>query len=154
MSNLLADAKQVVDEGWIAAPLADARIAMIDPLDVGAAVAAAVRGGHDGTTLVLTGAEALTYEDVARALAAVSGRDVRYVAASEEEARQGMLDAGVPEAVAAMLLEVFRELRNGVAAGVTEDFSALTGRPPRTLDAFLAEHAALFRRRAPALGRP
>ena len=44
-------------------PRATARIAMIDPRDVGAAAAAVLTtAGHDGRTYVLTGPEAITYD--------------------------------------------------------------------------------------------
>jgi uncharacterized protein YbjT (DUF2867 family) len=39
MSNLLAEAQQIAAEGYICAPVGGARIAMIDPRDVGAAAA-------------------------------------------------------------------------------------------------------------------
>ena len=56
MSNVLAAAEPVAREGRLYAPAGDARIAMIDPRDVGAAAAAVLTTpGHDGRTYVLTG---------------------------------------------------------------------------------------------------
>jgi uncharacterized protein YbjT (DUF2867 family)/predicted ester cyclase len=43
------------------APPAGARVALVDPRDVGAAAAAAVAGGHDGGEYVLTGPEAIDF---------------------------------------------------------------------------------------------
>src|SRR5919108_6216816 len=55
MSNLLAAAEQVANEGRLYAPAGGAKIAMIDPRDVGAAAAAVLTGdGHDGRTYALT----------------------------------------------------------------------------------------------------
>jgi uncharacterized protein YbjT (DUF2867 family)/predicted ester cyclase len=42
-------------------PPAGARVAVVDPADVGAAVAAALHGGHDGGTYTLTGPEAIDF---------------------------------------------------------------------------------------------
>ena len=50
MSNLLAAASAVAAEGRLYAPAGQARIAMIDPRDVGAAAAAVLcRPGHGGS---------------------------------------------------------------------------------------------------------
>jgi uncharacterized protein YbjT (DUF2867 family)/predicted ester cyclase len=43
------------------APPAGARVAVVDPADVGAAAAAALAGGHDGREYVLTGPEAIDF---------------------------------------------------------------------------------------------
>src|SRR4051794_6446950 len=62
MSNLLASAAQVGAWSKLYGPAGDARIAMIDPRDVGEAAAAVLCGaGDDGETHVLTGPAALTY---------------------------------------------------------------------------------------------
>ena len=51
MSNLLAAAEQVANEGRLYAPAGEARIAMIDSRDVGAVAAAVLTGtGEDGQT--------------------------------------------------------------------------------------------------------
>ncbi len=42
-------------------------------------------------------------------------------------------------------MEFTTALRDGYAAAVTNTVQAVTGRPPRTFDAFAREHAALFR---------
>src|SRR5919204_1354180 len=62
MSNLLAAASRVAAEGRLYAPAGEARIAMIDPRDVGAAAAAGLSSpGHEGATYLLTGPRAITY---------------------------------------------------------------------------------------------
>src|SRR5919109_47442 len=66
MSNLLAAAEQVANEGRLSAPAGQARVAMIDPRDVGAAAAAVLTGvGEDGQTHVITGPEAITWDQIA-----------------------------------------------------------------------------------------
>ena len=66
MSNLLAAAESVALDGKLCAPAGNARIAMIDPRDVGAAAAAVLTSeGHDGRSYALTGPEAVTYTQVA-----------------------------------------------------------------------------------------
>ncbi len=154
MSNLLAAAEQVAREGRLYAPAGEARIAMIDPRDVGAAAAAVLTGaGEDERTYVLTGPQAITYADVAAALSAATGRDVEFVDVPDEAAKQGLLAAGMPEFVAEQLLAVFAQLRQGVASQVTDGVEALTGAQPRSFADYARDHAHLFGPSAVAAGR-
>ena len=145
MSNVLAGADQVAGEGRLYAPAGAARIAMIDPRDVGAAAAAVLTtADHDGRTLVLTGPAAITYADVARDLAAATGRDVSFVDVSDESARQQLVVSGLPDAMAGEIVKLFGMLRQGAAERVTETVESLTGRRPRDFAAFARDHAGLF----------
>ncbi|GAA4031948.1 SDR family oxidoreductase [Streptomyces plumbiresistens] len=68
MSNILGSAATIRQVGRFFLPAGDARIAMVDPRDVATAAAAVlVTAEHDGSTHVLTGPEAITYTEVARA---------------------------------------------------------------------------------------
>jgi uncharacterized protein YbjT (DUF2867 family) len=154
MSNLLAAAEQIASEGRLYAPAGQARIAMIDPRDVGAVAAAVLTGaGDDKQTYVLTGPQAIGYAEVAAALSAATGRDVEFVDVPDEGAKQGLLAAGMPEFVAEQLLAVFAQLRQGVAGQVTDTVEALTGARPRSFADFARDHAHLFTPAAVASGR-
>lgn len=106
---------------------------MIDPRDVGAAAAAVVTGAdHAGRTLVLTGPEAIGYEQVATELAAATGRPVEFVDVPDEGARQALLAAGMPEFVAQQLVSIFGMLRQDPRAGARSGPGARRGvDPPR-----------------------
>ena len=89
MSNLLAAASRVAAEGRLYAPAGQARIAMIDPRDVGAAAAAVLcspghgaSAGHEGQTYLLTGPRAITYDEVAAGLAAQVSPDIETLTGS------------------------------------------------------------------------
>jgi uncharacterized protein YbjT (DUF2867 family) len=144
MTNLLAAAEQV-RQGSLVAPAGSARVAMIDPVDVGAVAAAVLTdGGQDGETLVLTGPEAVTWAQLAGILTAVTGRSVEFVDVPPEAARRGMIESGLPEFVADQLLAIFAMLREGAAETVTGTVEELTGRPSRTFENFARDHAAAF----------
>ena len=154
MSNVVAGAAQVARESRLYAPAGDARIAMIDPRDVGAAAAAALTtGGHEGRTYVLTGPEAITYAQVAAELSAATGREVDFIHLPDEDARQGMVQAGTPDAIAEQVVNVFKMLRQGMAEQVTRTVEYLTGRPPRDFASFARHHAPLFAPAAVGAGR-
>jgi uncharacterized protein YbjT (DUF2867 family) len=145
MSNLLAAAEQVASEGRLYAPAGEARVAMIDPRDVGAAAAAALTGaGEDGQTYVITGPEAITWGQIAAELSIAISREVEFVDVPDEGARQGLIGAGLPEFVAEQLIMIFGQLRQGVAEQVTDGVYALTGSRPRSFAEFARDHAHMF----------
>ncbi len=151
MSNLLAAADGVAQTGRLFAPAGQARIAMIDPRDIGDAVAAVMDAeGHEGRTYVLTGPDAITYARVATELTAATGADVQFVDLSDEDALRGMVEAGLPAVVAQQIVNIFASARAGVAEQVTPTVASLTGRAPRGIACFARAHAPAF---APATGR-
>ncbi len=144
MSNLLAAAGQVA-AGQLYAPAGEARIAMIDPRDVGAAVAAVLAGdGHAGRTYVLTGPEAIGYAEVAAELSAATGLPVEFVDVPDEQAREAMSAAGLPDFLAEGIVGVLAMARQGVAERVTSTVESLTGCRPHSFAAWARDHAVLF----------
>src|ERR1700690_3843484 len=77
----------IISKGALILPMEDARIASIDVGDV-AEVAATVltNSGHEGKIYPITGPEALTMADVAKKLSISTGRSIRYVKVTPEEA--------------------------------------------------------------------
>jgi uncharacterized protein YbjT (DUF2867 family) len=122
----------------------DARISMVDTRDV-AAVAAVVltEDGHAGAHYDVTGPEALSYEDVAAKLSAALGRAVTYADAPDDAVRDGLLGYGLDAWFVDALVGLYQDYRrsgtDGYASAVTDTVERLTGSPPRTLDALLAE---------------
>lgn len=146
MTNLLGSAEQVRHAGSLFAPAGGAFVAMIDPRDVAAAAAVALtEDGHYEEAYVLTGPEVITFERVAEELSAATGRRVQFVAVPDEEARQSMVEQGVPEFAAAQIVAVFGFLRRGDQDRTTDDVRALTGRDPSSLARFACGHAGIFR---------
>ena len=138
MSNLLAAASAVAAEGRLYAPAGQARIAMIDPRDVGAAAAAVLcspgRGasaGHEGQTYLLTGPRAITYDEVAAGLSAATRSRVEFTDIPGDAAYQAMIGDGMPGFVAEQIVAMFARLRQGAAAQVSPDVETLTGSAPR-----------------------
>ena len=145
MSNVLAAAGQVAHEGRLFAPAGEARIAMIDPRDVGDAAACLLTTPVEvHGAFVLTGPAAITYAEVAAELSAATGRDVEFVNVSDDDARAGLVQAGLPDFVAEQIVAIFAQARQGVNGEVTGTVESLTGRPPRGFGAFARDHADLF----------
>ncbi|HEU4424346.1 MAG TPA: SDR family oxidoreductase [Pilimelia sp.] len=145
MSNLFESAGTIRQTGQIFVPAGEAKIAMIDPRDVAAAVAVTLLDdGHDGRAYVLTGPEAITYAEVAAHLSEATGRPVIFVDVPDEAARAGLLESGAPDWFADTFVVLFGELRRGWAAQTTGDVRMLTGREPRGFADFARDHRAMF----------
>ncbi len=89
-SNTYAWAAPIREHGVAAAPFADVALPFVDPVDIAAVAAVALQGGHEGRTYELTGPEALTPRERAKALSSALGREIRFVEQSAEEARAQM----------------------------------------------------------------
>jgi uncharacterized protein YbjT (DUF2867 family) len=116
----------------------DGRVGFVDAGDI-ATVAVRVLAdevSHD-TAHLITGPEALSYDDVALVLSGIQGREVRHVHATMEEAVRHMMAAGIPEAYARLLAALEDRIRRGDEARVTDTVRRVTGRAPRTLREFL-----------------
>ncbi|MCU0495307.1 MAG: SDR family oxidoreductase [Chloroflexaceae bacterium] len=145
MTNLLMNAGMVAETGQFFAPAGDGRVAMIHPADVAAAAAALLSGGgHVGRTYEITGGNAITFADVARALAAVMGRSVTYVNVPPEAAPAAFQGSGLPEWLVTQLLGVFALIRQGAYAEASESVQMLTGQQPRTIGDFARDYAVAF----------
>ena len=166
MSNVLAAASAVAAEGRLYAPAGQARIAMIDPRDVGAAAAAVLcspghggspghgaSAGHEGQTYLLTGPRAITYDEVAAGLSAATGSRVEFTDIPGDVAYQAMIGDGMPGFVAEQIIAMFARLRQGMATQVSPDVEALTGSAPRDFACFATDHARLFAPAAAAARR-
>jgi uncharacterized protein YbjT (DUF2867 family) len=145
MSNVLASAATVRAEGCIYGAFGDGRLAMVHPADIGESAAAALtEAGHAGRTIVLTGAEAVTFAEIAERLAAVLDRPVAYVDVPPEGMLGALAGAGLPDWLAGGIVEIQLQARAGIGETTTDEVARLTGHPPRGLDEYLRENAAAF----------
>ena len=144
MSNSLVWADSVRRDGIVREPFAYARSALVHEGDIGAVAAAVlVRGGHGGRAYTLTGPESLSVPEQVAVIGAATGREIRYVEQTEDEARREMLAAGRPAEVANVVLGWKRDMP---AAGYTvvQDVAEVLGRPARSFASWARERACSF----------
>lgn len=146
MQNLLMSAPAICETGRLASATGDARISHVDARDVAAVAAeiAAAPAAHVGKTYWPTGPQALSAADMADALTAALGRPIATDAITIEQLRAGMLQAGLPEALADDNAKAVGLMADGDSDYLTDDVATILGRPPRTLAQFLADHRAAF----------
>jgi uncharacterized protein YbjT (DUF2867 family) len=146
MQNLLGSAGAIAAEGVLYGTSGEGRIGTVDTRDV-AAVARTVltEPGHAGKTYLLTGPEALSYGDMAASLAAVLGREVRYVDVPPDRYEQTLLGFGLPEPLAADLRVLYDEIfRSGGGDLATTHVEDVTRRLPRSFEEFVRDHREAF----------
>jgi uncharacterized protein YbjT (DUF2867 family) len=129
-------------DGVIPVPAGEAASAFIDAGDIAASAAAALTDDStNGQAYVLTGPESLTYAEAAEVLSAAAGRTIRYLPIDDETFVAAMVGVGLPADYAGFLDALFQAVRAGAAAQTTDGVERLTGRAPRTLADYAAEHA-------------
>ena len=79
-----------------------------------------------------------------RILSNVIGRKLEYVPITDEAARKGMEQAGLPAFLIDALLPFASFIRDGKAAKVHHTVEEVTGRPPFTFGDWARENAAAF----------
>ena len=149
MQNYLDYADAIRSQGVLAAPAGEGRHADVDARDIGEVAARVLmENGHEGRAYELTGPEAHGYADVARKIATLTGREVRFVDQSPDEGFRSLVAAGESEWSARAWVELLAWFQRGVGtrngSAVALGVEEVLDRPPRTLDAFLRENVRAF----------
>ncbi|MFH9554632.1 NmrA family NAD(P)-binding protein [Streptomyces sp. NPDC017435] len=132
-----AHAVSIREEGAIWTAARSGRVGFVDVEDIAAVAVHALTDEHaPNTDLVLTGPEALSYDDIATTITQVTGRPVNHHSLSYEQMRD-RLAAHVPLQFASMLAGMDRAIAEGAEDRITDTVQRLTGRPARRFRAFL-----------------
>jgi uncharacterized protein YbjT (DUF2867 family) len=146
MQNTLATARTVASEGKIYQPFKDGKLGMIDARDIGEVAAKVLtEEGHEGKVYTLTGPAAISLYEVAEALSEVLGKEVRYVNIPLEDAKRAMLNMGLSEWRADVLIEYAKAHSEGYSNFTTEDVEQLTGHPATSYKEFATDFERVFR---------
>lgn len=144
MSNALRWRDKLRDGDVLRLPFAGVRIACVDPFDI-AAVAreALVDDRHAGEIYVPTGPDSMLPAEQVAILGEALGRKLAFEAQPDDEARREMLETTPPEYVDAFF--DFYVAGSLDESEVTPTVEQVTGRPPRTFQAWARTHASEFR---------
>jgi hypothetical protein len=97
---------------------------------------------------VITGAEALNYDQAAAIIGAARGRPVRHIRLNGEQLTDRFRAIGLPHNYAAMLAGLDRAIAAGAEARTTATVARVTGREPQSLAVFAARSARVWRTNA------
>lgn len=145
MQNELGQAQSVLREAAFHAPDIG-HVSMIDARDVGAVAAHVLtEPGHEHRAYTLTGPARITYREVAQTYSRILDRTIRWEEVSLAQARESMLEGGLPEVLATGFTDIQARYRQGgVTAEISPDAERLLGRPPRSFEQFVRDHQELF----------
>lgn len=134
-SNLYADLLPLLfdEQGVIRGPAGDGRLAPVARRDVVAAGVAALLDPALTGVYELTGPDAVTLDEAAELVSAVTGRDVRYQRETVEEAHASRAHYGAAPFEVEAWISTYTAIAAGEMDGVTDDVQRLTGRPPTPL---------------------
>ena len=123
-------------QGVFYSTVGEGRVALVDETDVAEVAAVALtEDGHEGKKYVLTGPKAVSYPEIAEALANQLGKSVKYIDIDPAQAKQAMIGAGMPDWVADFVNDLRDFEKKGEASGPTQDIQHILQRAPRTLEA-------------------
>lgn len=143
-SNAFQWAESVRTQRTMATPFADVALPTVDPDDIAAVAAAALRDpAHTGQIYTLTGPAAISPREQAEVIAQVIGEPVQYVELTRDEARTRMLSympAPVVEATLGAL-----GTPSVAEQEVSPDVAKVLGRQPHTFAEWLQRNVTAFR---------
>lgn len=143
-SNSLQWADMVRTQRVVAAPFGDVGLPAVDPVDIAAVAAVALREpGHGGNVYTLTGPASISPSQQTAVIADALGEPVRFVELSRAEARSQMLGY-MPEPVVEATLGVLGA-PSAAEQQVSPDAERILGRPPRTFADWVARNITAFK---------
>jgi uncharacterized protein YbjT (DUF2867 family) len=146
MSNALFWAPLIKAKGIVRTCTGEGKIPFIHPDDIAAvATEALTTGKYQGEALPISGPEALSYGEMAAKIGTAAGRTVRFHAISEEEERQEMAGWGESAEMIDAHISIYRAIREGRLATVSDTVARVLGRNPVTFDQWAQDHADAFR---------
>src|SRR5215831_6720214 len=146
MSNLLAWARSIKTEGVVRTSTGEGRRAFIHSDDIATvALEALTTRAYYGKSLAITGPEALTFAEVTSKIAAAICRPLTFHPISDEEARERYSRVSGSAEETEAHVSLWRAIREGRLATVTNNVESILGRKPIALDQWLIENAEAFR---------
>ena len=132
--NYGADLARAAETGVLAAGVGEGRVASASRKDFAEAVAAVLlEDGHIGQAYELAGDVAWNYDDLAAAMAEVTGRPVEYRALTAEEQSAALEAAGLDAGTVGFVVALDAGIRGGALGDTDGTLARLIGRPTTPL---------------------
>ncbi|MEJ6482213.1 SDR family oxidoreductase [Nostoc punctiforme UO1] len=126
--------------GELLLPAGNGKTSFIDVRDIAAvAVRTLLEDEHQGRAYSLTGAEALTYYEVADIFTSILGKPIRYNPSLLKFIRQMRL-SGLPIDFILVMLVIYTTARLGLAGNITSDTEQLLNRSPLTIRQYVKDY--------------
>jgi NAD(P)H dehydrogenase (quinone) len=93
--------------------------------------------GHEGKAYHISNVEKYSYADVAKTIGDITGKEIKYISPSVEEAIKTSTDAGVPKEFAEAAAAITSAHAQGEFDMTSADLETLLGRKPTSLKTYL-----------------
>lgn len=145
MQNTMMAAQTIYSDGKIYWDMKDGRLGTIDVRDIADAAYAVLAGkDHEGKSYILTGPEAISFNDAAKIFSDVLDKEIEYINVPGEASFQAMTGMGVPEWIAKGYIELSEGFSKNFAENVTKNVELLTWHPARSFEQFAKDFAHVF----------
>jgi uncharacterized protein YbjT (DUF2867 family) len=145
MTNALFWAGSIKSEGIVRSATGDGKIPFIHSEDIADVVIKALTTQEDlGESLPITGLEALSYAQMTATIGAAIGKPIRFQSISDEEARRQQIAWDAPSPLVEARLSIFRAIRDGHLATVTDTVEKVLGRKAIDFTRWAEQNAAAF----------
>lgn len=145
MDNFLRWADAIKADGVVRCAAGDGAIPFIHSDDIAdVAIAAMTNPQYAGRSVPITGPQALSFADMTSKVGAAIGRELRFQPVSDDEERRQQATWGSPEPLIEARLSIFRAMRDGGLAGVSDNVTKILGREPISFDRWAHQNTAAF----------
>lgn len=146
MTNALWWARAIKEQGVVRSATGDGAIPFIHPADIADVTVETLANPDEyfGASLPLTGPEALTYAQMAAKIGAAIGKQIHFESMSDDEARDQQIAWKASPAMVDARLSIFRAIRDGRLATVTDTVERILNRKAIRFDQWAQENAAAF----------
>lgn len=132
-----------IQAGELFLPVSTVREPFIDADDIAdIAVEALTRPGYIGQTYEVTGPRLMTFADAVSAIAAATGRDIRFTPVSIEDYVAFLKQSDIPEDYIWLITYLFTTVLDGRNESVTDSVQRALGRTPRDFSDYVRQTAA------------
>ncbi len=131
----------IKEQGKIMVPAGSAKTSFIDARDISAVAAKLLTStAFDNLAFDLSGPEALTHDQVAHEITAVTGSHVGYQDLKPEVMKKTLLSFGLKEDYVDFMLLIFGFLREGYNARTTASVKEIIGREPLSIKEYVRDY--------------
>lgn len=146
MQNFFMGSQGIKEQNSLFLPYQEAKISLIDARDVGEFAAKILTTeGHEGKTYEITGPESLSMTEAASKLSDALGKEIKYVPVSDDQAREGLKQIGLPEWLLDGLAEFAVGIRKGLLADTRQTFEELMGKKAISFSQFAKDFSGVFK---------
>jgi uncharacterized protein YbjT (DUF2867 family) len=141
MQNMRWFTQTMVQQGAFYHSVGETKISHVDARDVAAVAALCLsQPGHEQQAYDLTGAEAVSFTEVAESFAKALNRPVQYINVAPAEMKAARLANGEPEWYLDAEAQLFECWKAGAGSAVTNTIADLLSRSPKSFAAFAQEY--------------